>query len=245
LKLPTNQPIWYNTYVQSVSLSVIIPVYNEIDTIEKLLEKVKASPVVEEIIIVDDFSTDGSREYLKGLSAPRIKTILQKQNQGKGAAITTGLSLVKSSYVIVQDADLEYDPKDYLRLLEAIDKNHSIVFGSRFRSRKPQMRQDSYYANMFLTFLTNLLFGSHITDMASCYKLIPTEILRSLNLKSRRFEIELEITTKLLSSKRPIKEIPISFTGRNYSEGKKIGWKDGVKDLWLLFKYRFLGFEQA
>lgn len=228
--------------VKEIKLSVIIPVYNEIDTLEALLKKVKASSIVKEIIIVDDFSTDGSREFLAKLSDPRIKVTLQTHNQGKGAAITTALDQVKSSYVIVQDADLEYDPKDYIRLIEALDNQSQVVFGSRFKGKKPQMRQDSYYANMFLTFLTNLLFGSHITDMASCYKLIPTELLRDLKLQSKRFEIELEITTKLLSSKQRIKEIPISFVGRNYSEGKKIGWKDGFKDLWLLFKYRFWGF---
>ena len=228
--------------MSKIDLSVIIPVYNENATLEELLKRVKASSVVKEIVIIDDFSTDGSRETLKSLKDPVVKVFFQPENKGKGAAIKLGLENVTGNYCLVQDADLEYDPKDYSRLVEALNGETEVIFGSRFQNQRPQMMKHSYYANMLLTALTNLLFTANLTDMASCYKLIPTKILRGLDLKSNRFEIELEITAKLLTKKVKIKEIPISFVGRSYNQGKKITWWDGIKDLWLLFKFRLLGF---
>lgn len=236
--------------MEKVKLSVIIPVYNESQTLEELLRRVLSSNRVAEVIVVDDYSSDGSREILQkfknlpaGRQGAKVNVFFQPYNQGKGAAIKLGLEKVKGNYVIVQDADLEYDPVDYQKLVASLDNGSPVIFGSRFKNGKPKILIHSYLANLFLTFMTNLLFGSHLTDMASCYKLIPTKILGDLSLKSNRFEIELEITTKLLSQKIPIKEIPISFSGRNYGEGKKITWKDGARDLWLLFKYRFWGFD--
>lgn len=229
--------------MEKVKLSVIIPVYNESQTLEELLKRVLSSDQVAEVIVVDDYSSDGSREILQKFKNSKVNVFFQPYNQGKGAAIKLGLDKVKEDYVIVQDADLEYDPADYKKLVASLDNSSPVIFGSRFKNSKPKILIHSYFANLFLTFLTNLLFGSRLTDMASCYKLIPTKILRDLNLKSNRFEIELEITTKLLSQKTPIKEIPISFRGRSYGEGKKITWKDGTRDLWLLFKYRFWGFD--
>lgn len=229
--------------MEKVKLSVIIPVFNESQTLEELLGQVLNSNRVDEVIVVDDYSSDGSREILQKFKNTKVNVFFQPYNQGKGAAIKLGLEKVKGNYVIVQDADLEYDPKDYKKLVASLDNGSPVIFGSRFKNGKPKILIHSYLANLFLTFLTNLLFGSHLTDMASCYKLIPTKILRDLSLKSNRFEIELEITTKLLSQKILIKEIPISFSGRNYGEGKKITWKDGARDLWLLFKYRFWGFD--
>lgn len=228
--------------VDKVKLSVIIPVYNESRTLEELLRRVLSSNQVDEVIVVDDYSSDGSREILQKFEEPKVKVFFQPYNQGKGAAIKLGLEKVRGDYVIVQDADLEYSPSDYQKLVTALDQNHPIIFGSRFKNTKPKILIHSYLANLFLTYLTNLLFGSSLTDMASCYKLIPTKILRDLDLKSNRFEVELEITAKLLSQNIPIREIPISFKGRNYGEGKKITWRDGARDLWLLFKYRFWGF---
>ena len=228
--------------MSKIDLIFIIPVYNENATLEELLKRVKASSVVKEIVIIDDFSTDGSRETLKSLKDPVVKVFFQPENKGKGAAIKLGLENVTGNYCLVQDADLEYDPKDYSRLVEALNGETEVIFGSRFQNQRPQMMKHSYYANMLLTALTNLLFTANLTDMASCYKLIPTKILRDLDLKSNRFEIELEITAKLLTKKVKIKEIPISFVGRSYNQGKKITWWDGIKDLWLLFKFRLLGF---
>lgn len=223
-------------------ISVIIPVYNEKPTILQLIQKVKGSKYVGEIIIVDDYSTDGSRELLIKYKDPLVRVILQPSNQGKGAAVRKGLENANFDYTIVQDADFEYDPADFENLLKMVNQETKIVFGSRFLRGKPEMMSHSFWANRILTGLTNLLFGSSLTDMASCYKLIPTKTLKELKLQSNRFELELEITCKLLAKKTPIKEVPIFFKGRSYEQGKKIGWKDGIKDLILLLRYRLLGF---
>ncbi len=222
-------------YNQSVKLSVIIPVYNEIDNIEKVIKIVEKTKVEKEIIVVDDLSDDGTRELLKRRKG--IEVIYHNENLGKGAAIRSALKIASGDFVIIQDADLEYSPEEYPRLLEPLQRNETcIVYGSRFLGKGTFLRK-SYYANRFLTLLTNLFFGSHLTDMETCYKVMRTEILKNLRLVSSRFEIEPEITCKVLKKKEKIVEVPITYEGR--SKGKKIGVKDGIQAVWTILKWRF------
>lgn len=215
-------------------LSVIIPVYNEVDNIERLIQKVKSVALKKELIIVDDYSTDGTRDYLKKLTD--IKIIFHEKNMGKGAAIRTGLKYAEGGVVIIQDADLEYSPADYQKLLEPIALGKTkVVYGSRILGRGKFLKR-SYLANRTLTLLTNLLFKGHITDMETCYKMIDRKLLLSLNLVSSRFEIEPEITCKLLKKGIKIIEVPISYHGR--SAGKKIGMKDGIQAIWNIIKWK-------
>ncbi len=206
----------------------------------KLIEKVEKVPVEKEIIAVDDYSTDGSREILKDLEN-RIKVIYHSKNQGKGMAIRSGLKRVKGDLVIVQDADLEYNPQDYLKLLPPIIEGKAeVIYGSRFLGEPKNFFFLFYWGNRFLTLVTNLLYGSHLTDMETCYKLFKTRILKNLNLKAKGFEFEPEVTAKLLRHNIPIYEVPISYQGRRYSGGKKITWRDGFPALWTLIKNRFI-----
>ncbi|MCX7995522.1 MAG: glycosyltransferase family 2 protein [candidate division WOR-3 bacterium] len=215
-------------------LSVIIPVYNEVENIEKLLNEVKSVDVNKEIIIVDDFSTDGTREYLKKLTG--VKVIFHEKNKGKGAAIRSGLQYATGDLVIIQDADLEYSPADYPKLIEPIITGKTkVVYGSRILG-KGKFLKKSYFANRFLTLLTNLFFKGHITDMETCYKMIDRNLMQSLNLVSSRFEIEPEITCKLLRKGVKIFEVPISYQGRTV--GKKIGVKDGIQAIWNIVKWK-------
>ncbi len=217
-----------------MKLSIIIPVYNEKDFIEKLINLVKEIPVEKEIIVVDDCSKDGTGEVIKKIEG--IKAISHDINKGKGSAIRTGLQYAKGEYTIIQDADLEYNPFDIPRLFDyAIKNSIYAVYGSRFKG-KGKFLPHSYFANRVLTMLTDILFGGNISDMETCYKLVRTDLLRSLNLKSKRFEIEPEITSKLLRKKIKIHELPIRYKGRTESEGKKIHWKDAVVAIIVLFK---------
>uniref|UniRef100_A0A7V3RGR7 Glycosyltransferase family 2 protein n=1 Tax=candidate division WOR-3 bacterium TaxID=2052148 RepID=A0A7V3RGR7_UNCW3 len=217
-------------------LSVIIPVYNERDNIERIINAVKSVDIRKEIIIVDDFSTDGTRDYLRGLTD--IRVIFHEKNMGKGAAIRTGLKYANGDVVIIQDADLEYSPDDYPKLLEPIKKGLTkVVYGSRILG-KGKFLKKSYFANRVLTLLTNLLFKGHITDMETCYKMVDRRVMLSLNLVSSRFEIEPEITCKLLRKGIKIFEIPISYAGRK--EGKKIGVKDGIQAIWNIVKWKII-----
>lgn len=223
-----------------MKLSVIIPVYNERENLLKVIEKVEKVPIEKEIIAIDDCSTDGSREILKNLEN-RIKVIYHSKNQGKGMAIRSGLKRVSGDLVIIQDADLEYNPQDYLKLLPPIMEGKAeVVYGSRFLGEPKNFSFLFYWGNRFLTLITNLLYGSHLTDMETCYKLFKTRILKNLNLKAKGFEFEPEITAKLLRRHIPIYEAPISYQGRRYSGGKKITWRDGFPALWTLIKYRFI-----
>jgi len=218
-----------------MELSVIIPVYNEADNIKRILSAVENVKINKEIIVVDDFSTDGTREFLRKKQG--IKLVFHKKNMGKGTAIRSALKIVSGDFVIIQDADLEYSPNQYTRLFKPIKENSTkVVYGSRILG-KGVFLKSSYYANRFLTLLTNVLFGSHLTDMETCYKMIETKLLKNLNLTSSRFEIEPEITCKILKRKEKIVELPITYKGRK--TGKKIGVKDGIQAIWNLVKWKF------
>lgn len=218
-----------------MELSVIIPVYNEADNIKRILSAVENVKINKEIIVVDDFSTDGTREFLRKKQG--IKLVFHKKNMGKGAAIRSALKIVSGDFVIIQDADLEYSPNQYTRLFKPIKENSTkVVYGSRILG-KGVFLKSSYYANRFLTLLTNVLFNGHITDMETCYKMIETKLLKNLDLTSSRFEIEPEITCKILKRKEKIVELPITYKGRK--KGKKIGVKDGIQAIWNLIKWKF------
>jgi glycosyltransferase involved in cell wall biosynthesis len=219
-------------------LSVIIPVFNETRTALKLVEAVNDVPVVKQIIIVDDCSTDGTRELLNERFTGRKNIILinNKKNLGKGAAIRIALDFACEKYTIIQDADLEYSPNDYIKLLSKAEQlNAGAVYGSRFLNTWRSTSLPHFIVNRFLTLVANILFRSNLTDMETCYKMIRTDIFKGLSLQSRRFEIEPEITAKLLLRGYRIIEAPISYRGRSYHQGKKISWKDGVLSLCALF----------
>ena len=221
--------------IMAMKVSIIVPVYNEKQNIDKIIGAVEAVDIDKEIIVVDDFSTDSTREFLKTKSG--IRVVFHEKNMGKGTAIRSGLEVAQGDIVIIQDADLEYSPSDYPKLLQPIkDGKAKVVYGSRILG-KGEFLRSSYYANRFLTLLTNLLFHGHITDMETCYKLVETNLFRDMNLISSRFEIEPEITCKILRKKEKIVELPIKYKGRK--KGKKIGVKDGVQAIWNLVKWKF------
>jgi len=229
-------------------LSVIIPVFNEKATIEQVIDKVADVPIEKEIIVVDDYSTDGTRELLKNLRQDNVTTVFHEKNKGKGAAIRTGIQYVTGDVVIIQDADLEYNPHEYLKLIEPIKNGTAdVVYGSRFSclpagmaGRTEKMTITHLLGNKVLTLATNILYGTRLTDMETCYKMVKAPLIKSLKLRANRFDFEPEITAKLLKSGKRIIEIPISYEGRHWSEGKKITWKDGIAALWSLIKYRFI-----
>lgn len=224
-----------------MKLSVIIPVYNEFDTIADVIEKVRKVPIDKQIIVVDDGSTDGTSEALvKFIGKPGIIVHRSMINLGKGAAVRIGYKYATGDAVIIQDADLELDPNEYPRIIEPIESGDAdVVYGSRFLELKHKIKFINLFANKTLVFLTNLLYGAHLTDMETCYKLLKIEVVRSLELKAMGFEIEPEITTKVLKAGYKIIEVPITYIPRTAEEGKKIGWKDGFKAIWHLLKYRF------
>jgi len=226
-----------------MKLSVVIPVYNEASTLRQIVDKVRAVPLEKEIIIVDDGSTDGSREVLKKLrfEDPSLKVIFHPHNRGKGAALRTGFKEATGDYVIVQDADLEYNPSDFPRLVKPVlEGKAKVVYGSRFSGDYKNFMTLHFWGNKLLTWFTNFLYGVKLTDMETCYKLIPADLIKSVEIKSDRFNFEPEITAKILKRGYKIYEVPISYAGRMFSEGKKITWKDGVAAFWYLLKYRFV-----
>lgn len=225
------------------ALSVVIPVFNERATLHELLRRVKMSPVDKEIILVDDGSTDGTREILAELQGePGIDVILHPHNRGKGAAVRTGFARARGHVVIIQDADLEYDPSEYPKLLDPIQRGQAdAVFGSRFAGGAARVLYFWHrMGNGFLTWLSNCATDVNLTDMETCYKAIRRDLLQSLLLTQERFGIEPEITAKLARAGARIYEMPISYQGRTYSEGKKIGWRDGVKAIWCIWRYGVL-----
>jgi glycosyltransferase involved in cell wall biosynthesis len=218
-----------------VKLSVIVPVFNERQSVENIIKKIKEVPLEKELIVVDDGSTDGTSEILRKI--PDIKLILHPKNQGKGSAIRSGLKIATGEFVIIQDADLEYNPADYLRLLAGFtDLKIGAVYGSRFKGNS-QFLFLSKLANYILVILTNLLYKAKLSDMETCYKMVRRDVLLSLNLSAQRFEIEPEITAKLLRKRVKIKEVPINYNARK--EGKKIGLKDALSAIKELIKWSF------
>jgi glycosyltransferase involved in cell wall biosynthesis len=227
-------------------LSVVMPVFNEAATVENVVKNVLAQRPVQQLVIVDDASTDGTWGKLQPLAQnePRIKLVRHEVNQGKGAALRTGLALATAAIVIVQDADLEYDPAEYHRLLVPILSGKAdVVFGSRFLG-SPSGHRVLYYwhsvGNKILTTLSNMATGVNLTDMEVCYKTFRREIIQKIKIEEDRFGFEPEITAKVARLKVRIYEVAISYSGRTYAEGKKIGWRDGVHALWCIFKYNFL-----
>lgn len=228
-----------------MKLSIIIPVFNEKNTIAQLLEKVERVDLNQlsfdkQIIVVDDCSADGTREVLDKM-ADRYKIIYHARNQGKGMAIRTGLQYAEGDYIIIQDADLEYDPEDYKTILKcALENKADIVYGSRILSHKNKFSYSSYYyGGILLNWLTNFICGIKITDESTCYKFFRADVLKSFNLECQRFEFCPEVTAKAAKRKIKIYEVPISYYPRSHEEGKKIKWKDGLQALWTLVKYRF------
>jgi len=220
-------------------LSVVIPVYNEVNTIKKVIEKVDSVNIDKEVIIVDDASTDGTTALLNGIKGGDIKVIYHSDNRGKGAAFLAGLENATGKFVIPQDADLENDPQDLVALVDYAVKNDlPVVFGSRFLKTWRVTSLWHYLVNRFLTGVTNVLFDASLTDMNTCYKLVRSDLMKGLNLKAQKFDIDPEITAKLLKKGYKIAEIPISYNGRFYHEGKKIGWQDGISSIFRLIKLR-------
>ena len=221
-------------------LSVVIPVYNEKKSLLEIIRRVQAVPIEKEIILVDDFSTDGTRHLLRDLEKQQFKVLYHERNQGKGAALRTGFLHATGEFVIVQDADLEYDPNDYPKLLKPIlDGTADVVYGSRFSGHRTNMTSLHTLGNLFLTAITNLFYRTSITDMETCYKLFRRETIQGIRIESNRFNFEPEVTAKLLKRGLRILEVPISYSGRSFSEGKKITWRDGFSAVWTLVKYRF------
>ena len=229
-----------------MKLSIIIPCYNEINFLPDLISLVKGSPVNEkEIIIVDDGSNDGTTELIRSSIEPKVdKVVYHPRNMGKGAAIRSGLEHVTGEMVIIQDADLEYDPNEYPKLITPIiDGKADVVYGSRFMGGDPHRVHMfwHYLGNKFLTLLSNMFTNLNLTDMETCYKLFRTEIIKGINIKEKGFGIEPEITAKVAKMKCRIYEVGISYYGRSYKEGKKINWKDGLKALFVILKYSTFG----
>ncbi len=226
-----------------MKLSVIIPVYKEEATLEEIITRVRATGLADEIIVVDDGSSDNSPAILKRLqhsAQPFLRLLWHEQNQGKGAAIRTGLAAVTGDLVLVQDADLEYDPADYPALLAPFTNPQvEVVYGSRNLQRNPKSTFAFYWGGRLLSWVTNWLYGSRITDEATGYKIIKTALLRNIGLETNGFEFCPEVTAKLLQRGIPIHEVPISYHPRSWAEGKKIQWHDGLVAIWTLTKYRF------
>ena len=228
-------------------VSVVIPVFNEMRTLEQVIKRVQAVPVEKEIILVDDYSNDGSRELVQSLGEqPNVRAVLHEYNQGKGAALRSGFAAATGDVVLIQDADLEYDPNDYPKLLGPIVENDAdVVYGSRFAGGETHRVLYFWHSvgNRFLTLLSNMMTNLNLTDMEVCYKVFRREIIQSIDLKENRFGFEPEVTARLARFRKPdgsrlkIFEVGISYAGRTYDEGKKIGWRDGVRAIWCIIRY--------
>jgi len=224
-----------------LSLSVVIPVFNEIATLDQIIQAVRESPVNKEIILVDDGSTDGSRQLLEEYAkADDVRALFHERNRGKGAAIQTGLGAAERDLVIIQDADLEYDPREYSKLIQPVlDGKADVVYGSRFKGSEAQrvLYFWHYLGNKLLTLLSNAFTNLNLTDMETCYKLFRREVVQGIEIEESRFGFEPEITAKIARGGWRIYEVGISYAGRTYDEGKKIGWRDGFRAVWCILKY--------
>lgn len=223
-----------------MKLSVIIPAYNEIDTIAQVLDNVRAVDIDKEIIVADDCSTDGTREFVQ--TQPDVMLVENPRNLGKGAAIRLALEQVSGDIVLIQDADLEYDPQDYPKLVQPIvDGKADMVYGTRFAGKRPNMKLANYLANKLFALMATVLYGTKVTDEATCYKAFRTDVIKSLELKCMRFEFCPEVTARLLKRGYRYTEVPINYHARTHQQGKKIRWYDGLECIWSLIKYRFTG----
>ena len=223
-------------------LSVIVPVFDERNTVVEIVRRMRAVelPVDLEIVIVDDGSTDGTGDVLRQLADSTVRVVLHEHNKGKGAAIRTGLEKVTGDLVLIQDADLEYDPEDWPKLLAPVLRGKAqVVYGSRFTGERRNMLFLHWMGNRFLSLTTNVLYNTTLSDMETCYKLFDRSVIDGITIRASRFEFEPEITAKILRRGIRIYEVPISYTGREFDEGKKITWRDGFIALWTLVKYRF------
>ncbi len=226
--------------IKNLILSIIIPVYNEKETINDIIDAVVATPYRKEIIIVDDCSTDGTRNILTKIKKDGLKVYMHDKNQGKGAALQTGFSHATGDIILIQDADLEYDPQEYSTLINPIlEGKADVVYGSRFAGHGAHrvLYFWHYMGNRFLTFLSNLFTNLNLTDMEACYKAFTREAIAGVKIKEKRFGFEPEITAKMARKKLRIYEVPISYYGRTYEEGKKVTWKDGLRAMWCIIKY--------
>jgi glycosyltransferase involved in cell wall biosynthesis len=227
-----------------VKLSVVMPVFNEKETIREILAQVRGVNMVSQIVVVDDFSTDGTREILQDEAArdETLTLVLHDRNRGKGAGVRSGIERATGDIIIIQDADLEYDPRDYPALIRPIVEGRvKVVYGSRFLGPRKDMLFWHMVGNKFLTLVTNILYDSTLSDMETCYKVMRADVAKSLDIQSNRWGIDPEITAKVLKRRNRIFEVPISYYGREYEEGKKISQRDGLVVLWTLLKYRFMG----
>lgn len=240
-----HEPHMSRTVNPNLTLSVIIPCFNEVHSIEEVLNRVEDVDIADEIIIVDDGSTDGTRDVLARIAAenrPHVRILYHDHNQGKGAAIVTGFAAATSDVFLIQDADFEYDPREYPTLIKPIEEGiATVVFGSRFLGGpRKAMNFWNMVANRGLTLATNILYNAILSDMETCYKVFRAEVVRDMRIRSRRFDFEPEITAKVLKRKYKLYEMPISYYGRDFAEGKKITWRDGFAAIWALIKYRFV-----
>lgn len=226
-----------------MNLSVVIPVFNEVENIGEIVNRVQSTKLPSEIIIVDDGSQDGTRETLKRMDGKdNVRVILHERNQGKGAAVVTGLRAAQGDILLIQDADLEYDPRDYAALLQPIEEGKAdVVYGSRFLGAPHRVTMFWHLiANRLLTLMTNILYNTILTDMETGYKVFRREVIERMNIRAKRFDFEPEFTAKVLKRNYRIFEVPISFNPRDYSQGKKIKLKDAFEAVWTLLKYRFM-----
>lgn len=226
-----------------MNLSVVIPVYNEVDNITEIIKRVQAQKLATEIIVVDDGSSDGTRDILKGLDRKKkVRVILHERNQGKGAAVVTGIKASKGDILLIQDADLEYDPRDYPQILRPIEEGIAdVVYGSRFLGGAHRVTMFWHMvANRMLTTMTNILYDTILTDMETGYKVFRRSVIEGMTIHAKRFDFEPEFTAKILKRHHRIFEVPITFNPRDYSQGKKIKLKDAFEAVWTLLKYRFV-----
>jgi glycosyltransferase involved in cell wall biosynthesis len=226
-----------------MKLSVIIPVYNEVESIQEIIKRVKKTGLAWEILIIDDFSLDGTRDILKKMDGKeRIRVLFHEENHGKGAAVRTGLAAAKGDVLLIQDADLEYDPRDYPTLLKPLEEGIAdVVYGSRFLGGPRRVVMFWHMiANKLLTLITNLLYNTILSDMETGYKVFRKQVIEGMPLRAKRFDFEPEFTAKVLKRNYRIFEVPITFNPRDYSQGKKIKLKDAFEAVWTLFRYRFM-----